>query len=178
MNLPRLSQIGLIYLRIGNLTFGGGDPTIAALQRELVDRKGWLSPDNFALAFSLARVTPGTNLLAFCAGAAWFLAGWPGAILGVVAATVPSAVLAVWLTRVFDSSSSNPLASAAIAGTLAAAVGMMIAVAWLLARTRFKPGKRIRSVILVVTPAVLLLFFHVPPVAALAATAVVGLVWK
>jgi chromate transporter len=178
MSPPRLSQIALIYLRIGNLTFGGGDPTIAALQRELVDRKQWLSPDRFALAFSLARVTPGTNLLAFCAGAAWLLLGWAGAVIAVVAATVPSAVLAVWLTRVFESSTSNPLASASITGTLAAAVGMMIAAAWLLARPRFRPGRRVRAAVLMGTPAVLLLFLHVPPVAALGIAALVGLLWK
>jgi chromate transporter len=178
MNRPRLSQIALIYLRIGNLTFGGGDPTIAALQRELVERKQWLTPEQFGLSFSLARVTPGTNLLAFCAGAAWFLLGWMGAVVAVVAATVPAAILAVWLTRIFESSKSNPLASAAISGSLAAAVGMMIAAAWLLARPRFRPGRRLRAAVLVGTPAILLLFFHFPPVAALGLAALVGLLWK
>ena len=178
MEAPRLLPLVLIYLRIGNLTFGGGDPTIAALQRELVVRKGWLGSGQFALAFSLARVTPGTNMLAFCAGAAWYLLGWPGAIAAVCAATIPSAILAVWLTRVFEIGSANPLSLGAINGTLSAAVGMMIAAAWLLARPRFRAGQRLRTLILVAGPAVLLLFFNFPPVAVLGLAVIAGLLWK
>jgi chromate transporter len=178
MEATRLARLTLIHLRIGNLTFGGGDPTIAALQRELVVRKGWLGPEQFALAYSLARVTPGTNLLAFCAGASWYLLGWPGAIAAVCAATIPSAILAVWLTRVFEIGRTNPFALAAINGMLSAAVGMMMAAAWLLARPRFVAGTRLRTLVLVAGPAALLLFFHFPPVAALGLAVIVGLLWK
>ena len=178
MSSPGLARLALIYLRIGNLTFGGGDPTIAALQRELVERKGWLGPTQFALAYSLARITPGTNVLAFSAGAAWFLLGWAGAIFAVVAATIPSAILSVWLTHLFDVGSGNRLGSAAIDGALAAAVGLMVAAAWLLAKPRFVSGNRLRAAILVAAPAVLLLYFHFSPVAALAAAAMLGFVWK
>jgi chromate transporter len=178
MEALRLARLALIYLRIGNLTFGGGDPTIAALHRELVVRKGWLGPERFAVAYSLARATPGTNLLAFCAGAAWYLLGWPGAIAAVCSATIPSAVLAVWLTRAFEIGSANPLALGAINGMLSAAVGMMIAAAWLLARPRFIAGTRLRTLVLVAAPAMLLLFFHFPPIAVLGVAVIVGMLWK
>src|SRR5580692_118610 len=93
-----LRRLSLICLRVSNLTFGGGDPTMAALQSELVTRHGWLSPEKYGLIYALARLTPGTNILAFCAGSAWDLKGWPGAILGVLAATVPSAAAVVLFT--------------------------------------------------------------------------------
>ncbi len=178
MDSPRLRQVALIYLRIGNLTFGGGDPTIAALQRELVGRKQWLGPEQFALAYSLARLTPGTNLLAFCAGAAWYLLGWAGAIAAVAAATVPSAILAVWLTSLFTAGKANPITSAAINGTLAGAVGMMIAAAFLLAKPRFHLGNWVRPLVLMTVPAILLVFFHFSPIAALGVTALAGLLWR
>src|SRR5678815_5612358 len=63
-----LRRFALLLLRVANLTFGGGDPTMAALHRELVVKRGWLPPDRYGLIYSLARATPGTNLLAFCAG--------------------------------------------------------------------------------------------------------------
>ena len=43
-----------LFLRAGTTAFGGGDPTIAILQREFY-RREWLSPDQFAIAFGLAR---------------------------------------------------------------------------------------------------------------------------
>ena len=69
MTKPSLAALTRLYLKIGNTTFGGGDPTMALLQRELIGRQ-WITRDDFALAYSLARVTPGTNILAFCAAVA------------------------------------------------------------------------------------------------------------
>ena len=74
---PRLSDIALLFLRIANTTFGGGDPTMAALQREY-DRRNWIDADQFSVAFGLARITPGTNMVAFCAATGWYLRGMAG----------------------------------------------------------------------------------------------------
>jgi len=69
-----LRRFALLVLRVGNLTFGGGDPTMSVLHRELVVSREWITPEQYGLAYSLARATPGTNLLAFCAGVGWILA--------------------------------------------------------------------------------------------------------
>src|SRR5437763_16316125 len=100
-NAPRLSHLAGVFFRIGNTTVGGGEPTVAALQKELV-RRGWLSPEQFGLSYALARLTPGTNMLAFCAAAGWYVLGLAGSAAGVVAVTVPSSVLVVWLTGVCE----------------------------------------------------------------------------
>ncbi len=79
MPRPRLSEITRLFTRVGITVFGGGDPTIAILQREFY-RRDWLSPEKFAIAFGLARLTPGTNVLAFCAAAGWYILGLTGAL--------------------------------------------------------------------------------------------------
>src|ERR1700730_1715629 len=122
--MPTLKDIAIVFFRIGNTTFGGGDPTIAVLQREF-DRRGWITPEQFVLAYGLARVTPGTNIVAFCAGAAWLMLGLAGAIVAVLAVTVPSSVLVIWLTRLCELGTTNRWAQAAVAGTVSAAVGSM-----------------------------------------------------
>ena len=127
LSLPRLTGI---YLRVGNLTFGGGDPTMAALHSELVVNRGWLSSAQYALSYALARITPGTNVLAFAAGTAWQVLGWRGAVLATLAVTVPSGVIALMLTAGYEAMRTNPRAMAAIGGTLAASVGMMATGAW------------------------------------------------
>src|SRR6185503_16479445 len=91
-----LRRLVLLFLRVGNLTFGGGDPTMAALQRELVVSREWISAERYALIFGLARATPGTNLLAFTAGVGWQLARWRGALLAVVAGSIPCAAAFVF----------------------------------------------------------------------------------
>src|SRR5258708_35913953 len=124
--MPTLRQMAAVFFRIGNTTLGGGDPTIAVLQREF-DRRRWITREQFTLAFGLSRVTPFTNLLAFCAGAAWFMLGVLGAIVAVLAVTIPSAALVIWLTHVCALGGTNRWAPAPISGAVAAAVGTMLA---------------------------------------------------
>ena len=59
---PGLAQIADVFTRHANFTLGGGSATVAVLHRELLDKRRWISPDDFTLCFALARLTPGTNL--------------------------------------------------------------------------------------------------------------------
>src|SRR5258707_15650969 len=98
-----LRSLAAVFLRAGNLTFGGGDAITALLQRELVHRREWLTRDQYGLAQSLAKVTPGTAILAFCAATGWIVRRSAGALAAGLAVSVPSAALAVFLTLAFSS---------------------------------------------------------------------------
>lgn len=129
---PSVKKLTEIFFRIGNTTFGGGYVTIGMLGRELVDTRRWISPEKFDLAFALARVTPGTNLIAFCAAIGALICGVAGAIGAVLALTAPSSALAVLITFGFEHWQGNRIAMAAIGGTVAAVAGMMWATIWVI----------------------------------------------
>jgi len=126
----------------------------------------------------LARITPGTNILAFCAGTAWELKGWPGAILAVLGASVPSAVAVVLLTAGYQAFQHNARAMAAIAGTLAAAVGMMAVSAWQLVRPHLRRRRALRAIVLVAASAYLAYAWHMPPIEILGLAALAGFFWR
>ncbi len=173
-----LKQLSWIFLRVGNLTFGGGDPTMAALQSELVARRHWLDEEQYGLIYGLARITPGTNLLAFSAAAAWKILGWAGAVAAVVAMTAPSATMVVLLTRGYEVFSSNALAMAAIGGTLAAANGMMATSAWQLLAPQIRAGRRARTAVIFLASLLASQALSMPPVQVLGLAALAGLIWR
>lgn len=175
---PTLARISAVFLRIGNTTFGGGDPTMAALQRELVDRKKWLAPEDFALAYSLARITPGTNVVAFCVAVGAKIRGVGGALAGALAETLPAAILAVIITYGYESLRSNPVAMAMIGGTVAAVAGMMWASVWLLVRPQLRGFRRgIRGALIFGAAFVAAWRFGVTPIPVIGAAALAGLLW-
>jgi chromate transporter len=131
---PSTVQVTGAIFRIGNTTFGGGFITMIIIGRDFVNRRGWLTQSQFDTAFSLARITPGTNIVAFCAAVAAMLRGWPGAILAVAALTVPSALIAVLLMQGFESWRGHPWVMAALGATTAAVTGMMWSTVWLLTK--------------------------------------------
>ena len=131
---PSVRKLAEIFFRVGNTTFGGGYVTIGMLGRELVEARRWISAEKFDLAFALARVTPGTNLLAFCAAVGALVCGVAGAVAAVVALTAPSSALAVVILQGFESFQGNRIAMAAIGGTVAAVAGMMWSTIWVILR--------------------------------------------
>jgi chromate transporter len=177
MSPVTLAAIAALFARIGNATFGGGDAITAVLQRELVHRRRWLSVDQYGLAQSLAKITPGTGILAFAAATAWMLRRAAGAVTAVLAISVPSSVVVVGLTWAFASLGGSRSALTVLGAVLAAAVGLMWAAAWLLIRPELGPTHRVRSTVFVVSAFLALAVWSVSPIQVLAAAAVVGFVW-
>ena len=178
MERPTVYRLFLLNLRLASLTFGGGNPTMAAMHTEMVAARQWLTSEKYAVAYALARITPGTNMLAFCAGTAWELLGWPGAIAAVLAASVPAGIIVMLLTEGYDAVHSNSLAMAAVAGTLAAAVGMMGTAAWELLRPYLNRRRALPAVVICGASVLLSLRFQLPPIQVLALAAVTGFLWR
>ena len=173
---PRLTSLSNLFLRVGITVFGGGDPTIAILQREFY-RREWLSPEKFAIAFGLARLTPGTNVLAFCAATAWYILGLSGAVAAIFAITIPPSLLVVWLTRAYDLTVSYPLALSIANALLAAAVGTMLGAALLLVRSQSKRGRWLRPMALSAGSFLLASLARLTPLQVIGIAAAVGFFW-
>ncbi len=179
MEKPALARVANAFLRIGNTTFGGGDTTQAALQREFVDRQGWITQEDYAIAFSLARITPGTNVVAFCAAIGARVAGWRGAVAGALAETVPSAAIAVAITWGYEAWRGNPWVHAAIAGAAAAVAGMMFASVWLLLRPHLRSMRQaLRAMLFFAAAFIAAWEFRVTPLPIIGAAALAGFLWK
>src|SRR4051812_23672757 len=104
------ARAAILFLRAGTLTFGGGNPTMAALYNDLVESRRWITAEQNGLVYALARLTPGTNLLAFGAGVAWMIAGWTGAVLAVLGMSVPPALITLLITIGFEAWQRNAFA--------------------------------------------------------------------
>jgi chromate transporter len=175
--MASLRGIAQIFLRVATLTFGSANVTCALIRREMVEERQWMSPAEFALTFSLARVAPGTNLLAFCAGIGWMLHGWTGAIITLLVSAVPASIISVFITILFQSLQRFPLGLAAVSGAMASVVGLIIGGAWLILRPDFRGRELLRNCVLLVGAMVLNYRFDFSPISIVFLAAVVGLVW-
>ena len=118
------------FARAGNLTLGGGQPMIAELERRVITQRRWLPAEDFGLLYSIARLTPGTNILAFIAAMAARIQGPAGGVIAVVAASLPAS-LVIWLMTVsFAAWSVNRWVATAMLGAMAAVVALIASSAW------------------------------------------------
>jgi chromate transporter len=145
---PSLTQIADVFVRYANFTLGGGSATTAVIHGEIVGKRRWVSEEQFALSFALGRLTPGTNLLAFCVGIGWILRRWAGALVALLAASIPCTLFVVAITVLFARWEENAFAQAAIKGAIAAAVAVTVKTVWTIAHPHFRPGNRARVILI------------------------------
>jgi chromate transporter len=117
------------FYRSGSLVFGGGHVVLPLLEAEVVE-SGWMGQDVFLAGYGAAQALPGP-LFAFSAylGAAMELPpnGILGGVICLVAIYLPSWLLVVGVLPVWDRARAAPAVQAALKGTNAVVVGILLA---------------------------------------------------
>ena len=171
---PPLSSIADVFGRYANFTLGGGSATVAVMHRELLDKRRWVSLDDFTLCFALARLTPGTNLLAFCTGIGWLLRRLPGASWRCWRDRFPVRSIVILATALFSHWQENPWAQAAIHGAIAAAVAITVKTCWTIAHPHWKGRARPRVALIAAAAFAAYVALGVPAIYVLLLAAVAG----
>ena len=171
---PSLIEISDVFTRYGNFTLGGGSATSAVIQGQVVTRRHWVTDQQFGLRYALGRLTPGTNVLAFCTGIGWLLSGLPGALVALLAASIPCTLIVIVITALFREWQGNAIAQAAIHGAVAAAVAITAKTSWTIAGPVYRGGARLRVVLIGAAAFGLYVVLGVPAIYVLLGAALVG----
>ncbi len=145
MARPEWSAWWKLLARHAALTAGGGGVTTVALERDLLER-GWLERETFRTYYGLARLTPGTVLLALVTAIGWHFFRWRGAGVALVTASLPGSVLAACLTEGQALAMRSDWGRAFFAGTAAAVCGLLAASIWRVVAPYLDPVRRWSSV--------------------------------
>jgi chromate transporter len=169
-----LRELSWVVARDVNRTIGGGLAAMELLRRTAVAR-GWLDDSGHALLVAASRLTPGTNLLAYCVGLGWRLHRAAGAVSALLAASVPSAILIAAIAATLVRIDRYLIVRLLLGlGTLVAAI-VVLSSAWPLIRPyRTGPARSKAIVVVLVTAALALL--DVTPVQTLLVAALIGAV--
>ncbi len=96
-----LWPLAAYFLKLGTLGFGGPVALVGFMRRGLVERRGWVSEDEYTLALALAQLMPGP-LAAQCAIAlGYLLRGIVGATVVGLAFVLPSFLMVVGLASLY-----------------------------------------------------------------------------
>ncbi len=104
--------------------FGG---VLAVVQRELVERKRWLTRDEFIEDWAVAQILPGPNVvnLSLMLGARHF--GFAGAMVSLAGILAFPLLIVLAMAVLFAEVASNPWAQGALRGMAAVAAGLIVA---------------------------------------------------
>ncbi|MDE5579184.1 MAG: chromate transporter [Alistipes sp.] len=168
-----LFTVFVSFLRIGAFTFGGGYAMIPLIEREVIDRRGWVARQEFLDLLTLAQSVPGPISLNTAVFVGYRMRGLRGALAALAGTILPSFLIILLIALFFADIRQNPVVDAAFKGMRPAVVALIIGPVISLAR-----GMR-RSMYLVIAAAALAIWgLGWSPIYVLAAAAAGGIAWE
>ena len=120
-------QLFWTYLKIGTFTIGGGYVMLSMIEREIVDRKGWIDREEFMNMIALAQAAPGLIAVNSAIFIGWRIGGWRGVIATVLGAVLPSFLIILAIAMVFQNYKDLPAVEAVFKGIRPAVVALIAA---------------------------------------------------
>ena len=123
----RPNSLSDLFLTLTGLALQGFGGVLAVVQHELVERKHWLTREEFVEEWAVAQIMPGPNVVNLCLmiGARYF--GWRGALVALAGLLCVPTVIVLSLAVLYVRYGSHPLAIGALRGMGAVAAGLIIA---------------------------------------------------
>jgi chromate transporter len=126
MPVSRLLALMLVFSPLSILSIGGGQATIPEIQHQTVTVHGWLTNDEFADLFAIARAAPGPSTL-IVALIGWQVAGFFGALAATLAIFVPSSIVMYAASSWWQRNEKSAIRKAIEQGLAPVAVGLVFA---------------------------------------------------
>ena len=126
MSANRLLALMLVFSPLSILSIGGGQATIPEIQHQTVIVHGWLTNDEFADLYAIARAAPGPSTL-IVALIGWQVAGFLGALVATLAIFVPSSIVMYAASSWWLRNEHSAIRKAIEQGLAPVAVGLIFA---------------------------------------------------
>ena len=166
-----LAQLALTFLKIGTFGFGGPFSLLAIMEKEVVERRKWLTPQDFTQSVGIGTLTPGPIFFAATIYVGHRLRGVRGAVVCGLCALLPSFILVLGIASLYVELQSSPLVMAIVHGISVAVIGLFISV---VVKTGRSTMKGLRSIAMVMVAFILLAFFKVDPLVLIVSAALIG----
>lgn len=105
------------------------------IQREVVDRKGWIDEQEFLNMIALAQAAPGLIAVNSAIFIGWRIGGWRGVCGAVLGAVLPSFLIILAIAMVFADWKDQPAVEAVFKGVRPAVVALIAAPLFKLAKS-------------------------------------------
>ena len=126
--VPSLKDLFIQFFIIGAVSFGGG---IIAYERILlVEKRKWLSADEFMAYLAISQTMPGLNSVNLAVISGDHLRGALGAITATIGLILPGSIFVLAVGIIYANAADHPLVNYVLAGIAAAATGLLAAITY------------------------------------------------
>jgi chromate transporter len=134
----RLAELFGFFSRLGLTAFGGPAAHIALMEHESVERRRWLSREQFLDLVGACNLLPGPSSTQVAMALGYTRAGWSGLAIAGVCFILPASVATLALAWAYVRYGSLPQAQGILYGTKPVMIAIIAQAIWRLGRTALR----------------------------------------
>ena len=170
-----LTELFLIFFKIGIMTFGGGIAMLPILEREIIDKKKWATKEELLDYYAVGQCTPGiiaVNTATFIGHKLKGISGGIAATLGVI---TPSVIIILIIASFLKNLTDIPFIQSAFNGIRVAVCALIISSVTGLIK---KGIKDYTGIIIALVTFMVIVLFSVSPIWIVIAAIITGITAK
>lgn len=133
-----LKDLCLLFLKLGIIGFGGPAAHIAMMQKEIVQRKQWLTNDEFLQLMGITNLIPGPNSTEMSIFIGKTKGGWRGLLIAGLSFIIPAVFLTFIIAVLYKNYGSLPQVQPFLAGIKPAIIAIIFTAVLPLAKSSFR----------------------------------------
>lgn len=157
--VKKLFGLYFSFAKIGTFTIGGGLAMMPMMQKELVDKKKWITEEELIDYYAVGQSTPGIIAANVATFVGYKQCGIIGGIVATLGMVTPSLVIIMILANLINSISDYPMVQKALNGINVAVAALLTSV---IVRFAQKTIKNVWNALFMGIAFILIFFFHVP----------------
>ena len=134
----RLIEVATLFLRLGLTAFGGPAAHIAIMRDEVVNKRKWITEQEFLDLFGAANLIPGPTSTEMAIYLGYRRIGWMGLLLGGVCFIMPAMVIVLGLSWAYIHYGGTPWAGGILYGIMPVVMAIVAQALWGLGRKAVK----------------------------------------
>jgi chromate transporter len=133
-----LWEIARLFLKLGTTAFGGPAAHVAMLQHEVVERRSWLSREEFLDHLGASNLIPGPTSTELVIHVGRKKGGWPGLLVAGICFILPAALMVGVIAWGYVRFGKLPAVSGLLYGVKPVVIAVIVQAMWKLGRTAIK----------------------------------------
>jgi chromate transporter len=131
-------EIAWLFLRLGVTSFGGPAAHIAMMEREVVQKRGWLTHPQFLDLLGATNLIPGPNSTEMAIHIGWSRARWAGLVVAGACFIAPAALITLGFAWAYVRFGTRPEANGMLDGIKPVIIAIVVQALWWLGRSALK----------------------------------------
>ena len=137
----KLTQIAKYFLKLGAAGFGGSVALAHTMHKDLVDKRRWLTHEEYKRGLTLSGLIPGPLSAQMAIYIGFVFAGIPGASAAIISFIFPSFLMVVTFAAIYFRFGNIPQLQWALTGISASVIGVLASSSIKLTSKTMKPGR-------------------------------------